>query len=245
MKRMICGLLAVWLLCSAVVVPAVSAEAMTTYRAYLGGDINGDWALDTSDVREMLSAILSETTLPSADVNGDSIVNTADAKAILKTVSKGTTVYPVEAVFAKRSEPLQGQDVTFVHANADIPLADYTPSVWVVQSVEELRAALSLQKYMEYDETTLQECVGHISQAFFEDHVLIVLDTFYNDVNSSVRPSRIVKSDNELCIVLECEMAWDEPLMAHDRFLLEVARADLENVQTITTYAEYIDVSPF
>lgn len=245
MKRMLSGLLAVLMLCTVASVPTVSADAMTNYRAYLQGDVNGDWTVTTSDVREMLSAILSEITLPAADVNGDGVVNTSDAKAILKTVTQGETVYPTEPAIIERSEPLQGEVVTFVHANAQKVLTDYTPGVWVVQSLEELKVAVGLQKYLDYDENYLQECIGHISEDFFETNVMIVLDTYYSDVNDNVKLSRVVKNESELCIILECEMAWDEPFMAHDRFLLEVAKADLEGVETITTYAEYIDVSPF
>ena len=231
------------LLCFAAAVPSVSAVSVNdALLSYIAGDVNGDWAVTSSDVRTVYASVAGEsadTALPkAADVNADGAVNAMDVLLSLQT-----TVGAVESVLLKPAQVAleatpAGDAVSFEKNYSDHQYAHDqwwqgdVNKVWVAQSLKELQAV-----YAHSD--CVKDFSAEYDEAFFADKAVIVWEVGYEDYGlMGISMKGIVKSGSQLCLVRELDYFLTMGCWDYDRYILEISKADLEGVDSICTVTE-------
>ena len=202
----------------------------------------GDWKLTSTDDRIIFSAVSgqdnAEAVAKRGDIDGNDVINMTDVMHVLHTiVYSEPTVLVKPAVAAAETVP-EGETVEVTVANGYMQYADDSrrkEDVWVAQSLDELKASFAHSNgSVDYSE--------HYTEAFFEDHAVIVWASHYvDDGLVDVRFDRIVKNGNELCLVRTAEYFSILPMDHFERFVLEIDKADLAGIEQIRLFTEHVD----
>ncbi len=241
MKRILCAILAMMCFGLMMNIPVVAdVECNTALLSYVAGDIDGDWAVSTSDVRDMLASIVSDGAYKkSADINLDGIMNTADVSIVLKSViNNSDPVFVKPGVSQSESVPT-GETVAFsfvVNGDKYAELGKSINDVWIAQSLDELRACYTYS----YGRADYSEAY---TDAFFEDRAVIVWDVYCMDYGLvSAQPGQIVKNGTDLCLVTNLVYTSIDlmPFVEIKRYIVEVSKEDIQGVDTISMCTEIL-----
>ena len=218
-------------------VPSVSAaQTNTALLSYLAGDIDGDWTVSTADARALLHAIVTRTTFPAvADANGDGVVNTSDASHVLKASLGNVDTALIKPTVTYTETAPEGDEIAFERTEEYFEYSGHTDDVWIAQSLEELQAS-----YLYSDGKEEADYSTIFNEEFFEDKAVIVYQChIIQNGLVDVNVTRLVRNDNQLCLVRNVELFLTMPFHFTERFLLVVSKEDLVGVDTISLYTEY------
>ncbi len=168
MKRLLSWILVVSL-CMSLGVADVFA-ARTSYRC---GDVDGDTIISTSDAREILLAIVNDSTLSAtvreaADYDGNAEINTTDAKEILKLIIDGNPNYDT--------------DINFLPPSAD----DWLSPVQITSGVKSI---VSVSQDSAGAQTFTNICGTWPYAAYVYDQKILVHEESYIEYDLTVRCS--------------------------------------------------------
>ena len=247
MKKLFCIALAAVLM-MALCMPGVAAPSVNdTLLSHLGGDVNGDWTVTTSDVRALFAAVSGESDKllsEAADANGDGRVNALDAVVSLAvSVGQKTPTFfrPTLSMTEGTAEDMpQGEDVAFAIApDTEFVGRDYQNQnrVNVVQSFDELAAWWN---YGRLKDDAGKDFTSMYTESFFEDRALILYDSqLLKDGLFALELEKMVKSGNELCMVRKVTLKYQLPLNQFNRFIMEVSKEDLADIESVSVYTYY------
>ncbi len=243
MKRMTSFISVVVLLCVMTALPTAAAASNEALLSHIGGDVNGDWTLTTSDARIIFSVVSgrddTDTVAKRGDIDDNGTINMLDVMHVLHTcVYSEPTVLVKPPVTVLQTAP-EGEEVAFTVANEYMQYADDSrrqEDVWVAQSLDELKAGFAHSNgKVDYSED--------YTEAFFEDRAVIVWAShFVDDGLVDMSFGGIVKNGNELCLVRNARYFSIMPMDYFERYVLEIDKDDLEGVDIICTYTKRIDL---
>lgn len=239
MKRICLSIICVIALLMAMAVP-MSAQVVDNESLWLhiAGDVDRNWTVNSSDVRDIYCVVSGESSnslSKAADVNDDGKVDMFDTLAAMCTVVGQTATTLIKPTVTERETALEGEELAFQANDRHQYNADSRrmPDLWVVQSYEELVAAYN-HSYAQQDFTV------NYNEAYFEDNALIIWATHHADYGLyDICVKRVIKSGNELCLVRELKFLRNEPFDCFARFLVEISKEDLADIDTVTLYTEY------
>ena len=223
------------------VVPTVYAEENTALLSYYAGDVNGDWTIDTNDVRVIFLAVSGASEnigLPlAADVDRDGTINTMDALTALQSAVGAISPVLVKPTFGEANSTPDGEVIEFTRTGDRYSYNDSASrrveDLWVAQSLEELQAVYA-------DSKCINDFTAEYDEAFFKDNAVILWAA--HEIEGGLvdlQLDRIVKSGNKLCLVQKLIMRFQMPYDHFERFVINVSKADLAGIDTITICTEY------
>lgn len=248
MKKLFCIALAAVLMMALCVSGVAAPSVNDTLLSHLGGDVNGDWTVTTSDVRALFAAVSGESDKllsEAADANGDGRVNALDAVVSLAvSVGQKTPTFfrPTLSMTEGTAEDMpQGEDVAFVISDPTNTLRDSENinRLIVAQSREELLAWWNYGRSVKNGDNFRDFTVDY-DESFFEDRALILYDSqLLKDGLFALELEKMVKSGNELCMVRKVTLEYQAPLNQFNRFIMEVSKEDLADIESVSVYTYY------
>jgi len=151
-------------------------------------------------------------------------------------VGKFSTVLVKPTVNERETAP-EGETIDFVAGNENRQYAvdrKYKGDVWIVQSYDELKASFA-------HSNAVKDYTEQYTEAFFEEKALIIWasELMEYGLMGHVPVTRLVKNGNELCMVRKATIFLSMPYNHFERHLLEIDKADLAGIDTVTFYTEY------
>ncbi|MBQ4617647.1 MAG: hypothetical protein IJB27_04655 [Clostridia bacterium] len=244
LKKVGALMIAAGMLC-ALWIPAVSAQTNETLRVRYGGDVNGDGTVTTSDVRSLFAAVSGEReslAVETADANADGVLNMMDAVQTLRVTIDPTAVKLILPTVSATETAPEGEEISYILADHYADGAERNPwcdDVWIAQSYEEL-AAIN-QAFHRPNAAEKYDLTARYDEAFFEDKAVIVWAMFHEGTLNGMGFNGIVKNGDELCLKRTLYSDRTQSMVYNQRFILEIDKADLEGITTVTKYTdEYI-----
>ncbi len=242
MKRTMIGILCVVALLSAMIVTATAQiEDNTALLSHIAGDVDGNWELNSSDVRAIFCVASGEranTLSSAADANADGTINMSDAYATMRTALGKIDSVLVKPTALERETAPEGEAIEFVIGNTRGQYGEdrrYKGDVWIVQSYDELKASFE-------HSNAVKDYTAQYRESFFEEKALIIWASElmeYGLMGSNVPVDRLVKNGNELCMVRKATIYLTMPYNHFERHMIEIDKADLIGIDTVTFYTEY------
>ena len=218
-------------------VPATATPASESILSYYRGDINGDWAVNTSDVRALYASLSGErTALTSAatDADGDGITNMLDALTALRISAGLKQPCLVLPPIAEVDALPEGEAIPFENKSKERfnSYGVYDPVIstfYVAQSPEELRAIC------DHDLERRPDYAAMYDEGLFADKAVLVVRIDMGEWPEETVVSDVVRSGNTLTVkVRRLFHGWNiKPSLWRERIVLEIPKEALSGVDAL------------
>jgi len=203
----------------------------------LKGDVDGNGAVNTSDVRMILQSMVGKSTLTEdqklrADVNNDGMIDTTDARMILQYIvgkidtleptTEDTTMATEDTITTETTETTATQpdlgphlsqylvkEVNAMPEGTDVPI-NHTENLGNVPGWDPSAAAIvtSVDELQNCGITFSDELMQKYDTAFFEDNALLLMAMPVGHANVNHQIDSLIRTGDDLC--LNTTIYWTE-----------------------------------